>query len=269
VRTRKGYWAPSPDEALRTALLQPRPPIVLEPARHISPYIKPWFGASRGADGKTRVTFVWEPASAVPGAKRQTAARVVLKALAADGSAIFDGTVEPTGPLRPDAAEETRARAVFDVPPGDLRLRMSIENEAEQAIDSDVRDINVRDLSAPVVLGTPVVFRGRTARDFRALESALEAPPVASREFSRTERLLIRVPAYGPPDAPLALSARLMNRKGQVMRDLTVRPGASSSAPSEIDLPLAAFAVGEYRIEIAARSPAAQVKDILEFRVTN
>src|SRR5205814_448080 len=79
VRTRKGYWAPSPDEALRTALLQPRPPIVLEPARHISPYIKPWFGASRGADGKTRVTFVWEPASAVPGAKRPTAARVVLK----------------------------------------------------------------------------------------------------------------------------------------------------------------------------------------------
>jgi CBS domain-containing protein len=177
--------------------------------------------------------------------------------------------VAPTGPLRPDAAEETRARAVFDVAPGELRLRMSIENEAEQAIDSDVRVITVRDLSAPVVLGTPAVFRGRTARDFRALETAPEATPVASREFSRTERLMIRVPAYAPPDAPLTVAARLMNRKGQVMRDLAIRPGATSSSPAEIDVPLAGFAAGDYRIEIAAKSPATQVKDILEFRVTN
>jgi VWFA-related protein len=268
VRTRKGYWAPTPDEALRAAL-QPRAPIVLEPARHISPFIKPWFGASRGADGKTRVTFVWEPANTVPGVRKPTAARVVLKALAADGSALFEGPVTPTGPLRPDASEETRARAVFEVPPGELRLRMTIENEAEQAIDSDVRDITVRDLSGPVVLGTPAVFRGRTARDFRALESAPEATPVASREFSRSERLLIRVPAYAPPGAPLTVAARLLNRKGQLMRDLVIRPGATSSAPAEIDMPLAGFAVGEYRIEIDAKSPAAQVKDILEFRVTN
>lgn len=269
VRTRKGYWAPPPDEALRAALLRPRAPIVLEPPRHISPFIKPWFGASRGADGKTRITFVWEPAVPIPGARQPTAARVILKALAADGSALFDGSVAPTGPLRPDAADETRARAVFDVPPGELRLRMSIENESEQAIDSDVRVITVRDLSAPVVLGTPAVFRGRTARDFRAFEDAPAATPVASREFSRTERLMIRVPAYAPPDAPLTVAARLMNRKGQVMRDLVIRPGATSSAPAEIDVPLAGFATGEYRIEIAAKSPAAQVKDILEFRVTN
>src|SRR6185503_5519318 len=100
-------------------------------------------------DGKTRVTFVWEPAIPIPGARQPTPARVILKALAADGSALFDGSVAPTGPLRPDAADETRARAVFDVPPGELRLRMSIENESEQAIDSDVRVITVRDLSAP------------------------------------------------------------------------------------------------------------------------
>jgi uncharacterized membrane protein len=53
------------------------------------------------------------------------------------------------------------------------------------------------------------------------------------------------------------------------MRDLAIRPGATSSAPAEIDLPLAGFAAGEYRIEIAAKSPAAQAQDVLEFRVTN
>ena len=269
VRTRKGFWAASPDDALRAALLQPRAPAVLEPPRHISPFIKPWFGASRGPDGKTRVTFVWEPAAAIPGARQPTAARVLLKALAADGTALFDGVVAPTGPLRPDTAEEAGTRAVFDVRPGGLRLRMSIENEAEQAIDSDVREITVRDLSAPVVLGTPEVFRGRTARDFRSLEEAPDATPVASREFSRTERLMIRVPAYAPDGAPLTVAAQLMNRKGQVMRDLPIRPGATSSAPAEIDMPLAGFASGEYRIEIAARSLAAQASDVLEFRVTN
>ena len=67
VRTRKGYWAASPDDALRADLLRPRPPPPLEPAVRISPLVKPWFGVSRGAAGKTRVMFVWEPAPPVPG----------------------------------------------------------------------------------------------------------------------------------------------------------------------------------------------------------
>ena len=61
----------------------------------------------------------------------------------------------------------------------------------------------VRDLTAPVVLGTPEVLRARTARDFRALASDPDAVPVAAREFSRTERLMIRVPAYAPSGADL------------------------------------------------------------------
>ena len=46
----------------------------------------------------------------------------------------------PAGPLRPDAADEEQARAVFDAPPGQLRVRMSIEDDNGQAIDSDVRE---------------------------------------------------------------------------------------------------------------------------------
>jgi VWFA-related protein len=269
VRTRKGYWALPSDDDVRAALLRPRAPVVLEPARHTSPFIRPWFGASRGAQGQTHVTFVWEPAGRVPGAKQPVAAHVVLKALAADGKPLFEGSVLPTGPLGPDVLNESRARAEFDAPPGNLRLRMSIEDETEQAIDSDVRDINVRDLSAPVALGTPAVFRGRTARDFLALESMPDAAPVSSREFSRTERLKIRVPVYAPPDVPVTVAAKLLNRKGQPMRNLVAQPLAARLTVSEIDLPLAGFAAGEYRIEIVARTAAAVTTDVLELRITN
>jgi len=269
VRTRKGYWAAAPDEEARAALLRPRAPIVFQPAPHLSPLIRPWFGATRGANGKTRVTFVWEPAGRVPGTKQPAAAHVVLKVLAVDDSVLFEGSVLPTGPLGPDALEESRARAEFEAPPGNLRLRMSIEDETEQKIDSDVRDLNVRDLSAPVALGTPAVFRGRTARDFRALASMPDAVPVSSREFSRTERLVIRVPVYAPQDAPLTVSARLQNRKGQTIRTLTVEPVAARAFLREIDLPLAGFAAGDYRVEFTATTSTAATTDVLDLRVTN
>jgi VWFA-related protein len=271
VRTRKGYWAVNPDDELRAAISRPRPTPPAEPARHISPLVKPWFGASRGDSGRTRVTFVWEPAAATPGvrAKLPSASRVVLTALAADGTSLFEGSILPAGPLRPDASDEAQARAVFEAPPGTLRLRMSIEDDAGRAIDSDVREIMVRDLSAPVVLSTPEVLRARTARDFRALESDPDAAPVSSREFSRTERLMIRIAAYAPSGVDLTLSAKLLNRKGQTMRDLAIRAEPASSTRHQIDVPLAALAAGQYLIEVTARSPAGDVKDLLEFRVTS
>src|SRR5207247_6306602 len=75
---------------------------------------------------------------------------------------------------------------------------LAISRTSERVIDSDVREIAIRDLRAPVALGTPEVLQARTARDVRALVADPAAVPVASREFSRAERLLIRFPAYAP-----------------------------------------------------------------------
>jgi hypothetical protein len=199
VRTRKGYWAVPPDEEIRAALLKPRAPVPVEPPRRISPLIRPWFGAARAENGQTRVTFVWEPAGRVPGVKQPLAAHVQLKVLASDDRVLFDGAVQPTGPLGGDL-DVSHARAEFDAAPGNLRVRMSIQDQTSQSIDSDVRDVNVRNLSEAVAIGTPMVFRGRNARDFRALETG-EAAPVSSREFSRTERVVIRFPVYAPKSA--------------------------------------------------------------------
>jgi hypothetical protein len=149
----------------------------------------------------------------------------------------------------------TPSRAVFDTAPGSLRLRMSVQDAAAQILDSDVRDLTVPDFHREIAIGTPAILRARNAREFRLLDAAA-AVPVASREFSRTERLLIRFPAYGPAGAP-TLSAKLLNRMGQSIRVLDVarlapgRPERDRSA-------LAGFATGEYLIELTATSPGAK-----------
>ena len=95
-----------------------------------------------------------------------------------------------------------------------------------------------------------------------------DAVPIAAREFSRTERLIIRVPAYAPDGAP-HVSARLLGRSGSALRDLHVEPPRSAGGWFQIDLPLAGFAPGEYSIEIGATSPAGEAKDLLAFRITS
>ena len=271
VRARKGYWTASPDEALRTALIAKanEPNIVrpLEPAPHASTLIRPWFGMARGDGGKTRVTFVWEPAARVPGDRvRRTVSTLVLQARSDDGAVLFEGAVAPTGPAAIDEPAATPARVVFDVPPGRLRLRMSIQDAASTVLDQDVRELSIRDLKGDVALGTPEVRRARTAREFRTLD-AEAAVPVASREFSRTERLLIRVRAYGPSGAPPLVSARLLDRMGHAMRPLAVT-SVPAAGDNTIDLPLAGFAPGDYAIEITATAGALNATDRIAFRVT-
>ena len=273
LRTRKGFWAPNPDEIQRASLLaranEPRPPVVLPPARRTSPLIRPWFGVAKGSGGNTRVTFVWEPAGAVPGDRRvRTPSRVAFKATGANGTTLFEGPVRPTGAVAFDGLDAALARAVFEVPPGRIRLEMSIEDASASAIDTDVRDLLVGDLRAPVAIGTPEVMRARTAKDMRALEANPDAVPVSSRQFSRSEQLVIRVPVYAPGGAP-DLIARLVNPSGQSMRPLPVEAGATPDGRAQIELPLAGLAPGDYAVEITAASPAGQAKDTLRFRVTN
>jgi VWFA-related protein len=272
VHARRGYWTASPDEALRAALLarldEPRKVVPPEPAPHVSPLIRPWFGMSRGADGTTRVTIVWEPAAHVPGDRnRRNAARVVLTAKATDGTVLFQGPMLPTGPAVIEDPALMPSRATFAMHPGRLRLRMEIQDAASQVLDQDVRDISVRDLRGDVAVGTPEVLRARNAREFRTLDVD-GAVPVASREFSRTERLLIRFRAYGAAGAAPEVSAKLLGRGGQAIRDLAVAPSATQGDLA-IDLPLASFATGEYVVEVTAKSGTRDASDRLTFRVTS
>ena len=73
------------------------------------------------------------------------------------------------------------------------------------------------------------------------------------REFSRTERLLIRFDSYGPGSDKPTVTAVLMNRAGQKMSDVQIAP-AAAGAMHQIDLGLASFPSGEYLVEITAKS---------------
>jgi hypothetical protein len=146
---------------------------------------------------------------------------------------------------------------------------MKIQNEASQQIDTDVRDVAIRDFRAPIAIGTPQIFRARNARELRRLGEDPKAAPVVSRDFSRKEDLLIRFPSYGPPNTELTATAKLLNRTGQVMRDIPVQPLPALDGWHQLDLSLAGLAPGEYMVELSAKSEAGEAKDRLAFRVTN
>jgi len=265
LRARKGFWAPVPDEEIHPLRALSAPVIDLTP-RHTSPLIRPWFGESRGADGRTRIMFVWEPIERTPGDRSRVpeASRVSVRATLPDGTLAFEGVVEPTGPGL-EVSDPNAAKAVFDAPAGRVRLQMSITGPNAKELDVDTRDLPVRPI-ADLELATPQVLRARTAAEYRALAANPDAAPVSSRVFSRTERLLIRFTAYGSESGAPSTAARLLSRTGQPMRLL---PIARIGSVGQVDLPLAGFAPGEYVVEVTATSGGRSTKEQVTIRVTS
>jgi VWFA-related protein len=292
VRARKGYWAMTAEETAR-ALAPPKPEApkaitealasVNMPSR--ARVVRTWIGTTRGENGKTKVTFVWEPVPKAPGdvvRNSETPARVSLMAVGPDGAPYFRGRVPdvalaastaPAGGSNATAGQGASAprspsRVTFEVPPGKIQLRVSVEGASAQVLDSEVREYAVPDLTAPTtLLGTPAVFRARTIRELQQLKADPDAVPQTGREFSRTDRLLIRVPAYGPANAAPTLTAKLLNRAGQSMSDVPVSAPATPGGDAQIDLPLAGMAPGEYILEIHAAGEGGEAKELVGFRV--
>ncbi len=266
VRARKGYWAPTAEDTAR-AVAGPRPeaPKAVQQALASiatpggrsgsgSRAIRTWIGTSRAENGKTRVTFVWEPAPQSPGVRRDQPGRVSLTA-AADGHLVFRGRVPdvglasavPTG-VTGSAAVTGPQRVTFEAPPGKMELRISVEDAGGGGlIDSDIRELTVPDLTGPDALSTPRVFRARTAREFQMTARDADAVPAASRDFLRSDRLLIRFDVYGT-DNPVGA---LLNRQGKKMADLPII-AATAGGTHQIDLGLGSIAPGEYLVEITA-----------------
>jgi hypothetical protein len=107
------------------------------------------------------------------------------------------------------------------------------------------------------------LLRTRTARDLQQLTANPDAVPVATRDFSRADRLVVRVPVYGPGSTPPTVSAQLLNRGGQRMSDVAVAPSAVPDT-QQMELSLATLAPGEYILEIKA----GDVQELVGFRVT-
>jgi hypothetical protein len=104
-------------------------------------------------------------------------------------------------------------------------------------------------------------------RDFQQLKADPRATPTAAREFSRAERVFVRVITYGSTVAP-SVTAKLLNRTGQAIADLPVAPAAAAPGAHDVDLALASLAPGEYLVELTLGGGGDPVKQLVGFRVT-
>jgi VWFA-related protein len=290
VRARRGFWAITPDDAVRASTPTPD---VAKPVQtalasiatsvQAGKYVRTWLGTERGEGGNTRVTLVWEPLTFPPGDRREPAGRVSLLAATAAGNVVFRGRA-PERPVVPapttgslgaagasvQAAALAPQRLTFDAPPGKVELRITVEGATGGTLDSEIRDLEVPDFTTPqVLIGTPRLYRARTLPELRTITADANAVPAAGREFSRTERVLIRFNAYAPGTERPEATAVLLNRGGTKMSDVPVTASAVAGTTHEITLSLATIPAGEYLLEVTAKSAAGETKTLIPFRVSS
>lgn len=282
VRSRKGYWAPTAAEAaMASAPPKPTPPPAVERAlssvetRQRDAFISTWVGTSRAGDSGTRVTFVWEPTPPIPGEKREDAARVQLLATGRGGQELYRGPVPAGDAAAPEAAAavpalRTGSKVSFVAAPGRAQMRVTVQNEKGQVLDTFQQELSIPDFSGTDVrLSTPVVLRARTAREYQAVTRDPDPVPTSLREFRRTDRLLIRFFAHAPGGTPAEVAARVLNRVGQKMVDLPAAAPGDPAQPYQIDLPLAGFSPGEYVIEIRAKGVSGESAELVAIKVVS
>ena len=190
--------------------------------------------------------------ASLTGSGRSTASRVELKATLKDGKMLYEGVLAPV--RVGEAADKMSAdRAEFDAPSGRVQLDMTILNVHGVKLDVDARDVEVPALKNNTSLLLPaILIATQSAREFRDVAADLNAAPDPSRQFRRTDRLVIRVPAYSG-DTPAPVTALLLNRLAQPMREIGTLPGADPGV-TQFDLPLAPLAPGEYSCSSTSRA---------------
>jgi len=262
VRARPGYLALSASEAERALTpKRPGPPpavtqalatlaAVTQQRRNLA---RTWIGMSPGADGKTKITFVWNPTPTSPGMRRELPARVALIAGGPNSDLYYRNRGFPPG------------RVEFEVPPGQIDLEIVVQDAAGEMLDRETQKIVVPSLGLGLTISTPQLFRGRTLPEWQQLAADPAAIPVIEREFRRTDRLLVRVGAQVGAGTPV-LTARMLNREGGQMSVLPVTAGPGGL--SQIDVSLAALPPGDFLIEVAAKDGGEQTATLIAIRVT-
>lgn len=266
ARSRGGYVsAPSADaqRAMREAA-GTGPALPMRLLRR-SPLIDVWSGVTRIGPTGGRVVVTWEPGRNFTGTGKSSAARVALKATTKEGAVLYEGLLAPVrvGEAADPASSD---RAEFDAPAGRVQLEMTIVGIRGEKLDVDARDVDMPPMkgTAPMLLPA-ILIATQSAREFREVTADADAAPDPSRQFRRTERLVIRVPAYAG-GAPVPVTARLLNRLAQPILEIGTLPAVGGV--TQFDLPLAPLAPGEYYLLFTVTGPAGSVDQRISFRIT-
>ena len=284
VRAREGYWAVTVRDVERSLVTRAHEPpkavdvalsALAEPRR--GRLVRTWVGTSRAENGRTRVTFAWEPTQAR--GRRDTASRVLVTAMGDTGGAYFRGRVPEQnrssgrGTTRRRSRREVVAplvatRVEFEADPGTMQMNLAIEGEAGEVLDRDRDELVIPDFTGPdVVLSTPYFVRARNALELKTLVADWNALPTVSRDFRRTDRLLLRFDVYAPGDAAPDMEANLLNRGGDTMFPLDVVAAEDGGASRQVELAPAFLPPGEYIIEIRATLGDGEASEMVAFRL--
>ncbi len=260
VRARNGYWAPRGadiDRARAVALAAALPSPVAKAFKELTPdnSRRPaefWIGLAPGTDNLSRVNLVWSPR---PGIEGRAAAGSVVASAKNGSEELFQGPVKEGG-------------VSFTSPPGSIQLDLTIQDSNGDMIDREQRTITVPDVQkTTLALTTPILSRARSAAEFRNLLSVPDPVAFAGRDFSRSDRVLLRVAVYGTAGADAEVTAQLVGPRGTTLAELPIH-SEGEGAGFRLDLPLSSLATGEFIIAIAARTPTERVEALVPLRIS-
>ena len=260
VRARNGYWAPRGadlDRARAVALAAALPSSVAKAFKELTPdnSRRPadfWIGLSPAAGDACAVNIAWAPR---PGIEGRAAAASVLVTATSGTERLFEGVLKDSG-------------GSFTAPAGTVQLDFTIRDSAGEMIDREQRTVTVPDpAKTTLALTTPVVSRARSASEFRALRAGAEPVAFAGRDFSRSDRLLVRVAPYGTAATDAEVTAQLVGPRGTTLAELPIHADGEGGG-FRLDLPLSSLATGEFLIAIAARTPAERVEMLVPLRIS-
>ena len=124
-------------------------------------------------------------------------------------------------------------------------------------------DLALRALDRPAVepatssgpIGSPTVYR---------IVPRVPPQPVDVRQFARTDRIRIEWPVAADVDRRIV---RLLDRTGKPLPVEVPTLGSEAGGPVIVELPLSAFAPGDYVIELRVVSATIETPSLLAFRV--
>jgi VWFA-related protein len=274
VHARKGYWAYTEEEAAKaSAPPKPPPPADLTAAlgglastvdRVSGKLVRAWMGATRGEGDKAIVTFAWETVAATrPAEPADVVDHLVVTATHVTGQQLFSGRV-PSDPQN----SRPGGFVTFEAPPGNIRVKVVPENARDRRLDDQDETFDVPNLSgAKPVITVPTVYRGRTIPELRQLKAAASPMPAITREFQRTERLLLRFQAVGPGGAaPTSLTMKILNQQGNVMATMPAPTATPKGYEAEVGLN--AFPSGTYVIEISGDFSGQTARSLIAIRTS-
>jgi len=315
VRARKGYWAYTTEDVAR-ATAPPKPDAPAPVTAALNSIVEPsrgrparfWVGTARTEDGRTRVTFTWEPtpgdAIADRRADGEIPVRVMLTATAPDGRSLFRGRVPEEG----TDASATGAAATSS-PPATSPAGASTSSTASPSATSSTAATSS---AAPKPVGAATTFdappgplqlkmvvensRGQvmdattkdlTVPDFTKVETSFSTPRVYR---ARTVREIQAVKANPnmPPTAErtFSRSERMFIRiegyapgggAPTITAKLLNRAGQSMSdlplqtptpGVAELEMGLGTLAAGDYLIEFTGKTASGTAQELVAFKVS-